>query len=245
MTDSLTTALEARTQDVPQRTITDLLARMAPEIEKALPAHLTGERFGRIVLTELRRTPKLYDCSPESLLGAVMVSAQLGLEPGPLGHVYLIPFKRTVQLVIGYRGYIDLAYRSGVLRSMQAVTVREGDDFAYRNGTRSFLDHTPAGAPGERAPVAWYAVATLKTGGAPFSVIYPEDVVKARGMSAAGNAPDGPWALHYDAMARKTAVRRLAPMLPMTPAFAWALEADQTTPVLDENGATITQGDTT
>src|SRR2546427_642740 len=82
----------------------DLLERQKPELEKALPEAIGVERFTRTVLTELRRTPKLLDCSPESLLGAMMLAAQLGLEPGPLGLVYLVPFKGQVEFIIGYRG---------------------------------------------------------------------------------------------------------------------------------------------
>jgi recombination protein RecT len=74
------------------RTIADYITAMTPEIAKALPSHLKPERLARIVTTEIRRNPKLLECTRESLLGALMLSAQLGLEPGPLGHVYYIPY---------------------------------------------------------------------------------------------------------------------------------------------------------
>lgn len=220
----LTTALVEQAERTAAPTVYDLIQRMRPELAKQVP---DADRFARTVLTEIRRTPKLLDCSPESLLGAMMQAAQLGLEPGPLGHVYLVPFKREVTFVLGYRGMIDLAYRSGLLKSISAVTVREGDAFAFRYGSRPFLDHTPSGPPGERVPTHWYAVAPLKTGGAPFVVIYPDDVEKARKLSAAGNNPLSPWTTDYDAMARKTAVRQLSPLLPQSPAWAQALAEDE------------------
>jgi recombination protein RecT len=231
-TTPLAAELERR-QDAPEtRNVLDLLERMTPELAKVLPDNIGPERFARIVTTELRRTPRLLECSPESLLGAMMLAAQLGLEPGPLGHVYFVPFKREVTFVVGYRGFVDLAYRSGLLRAISAATVRDGDTFTFRYGTRPLLDHTPAGPPGEREPIAYYAAADLKGGGRPFVVVYPEDVEKAKARSAAGRNNEGPWVTDFDAMARKTAVRRLAPLLPQSPVLARAAERDET-PVPD------------
>jgi len=105
----------------PYKTIQDLLKRMEPQIRKALPKHLEPERLARIALTEIRKNPKLLECSRESLLGAVMTAAQLGLEPGVLGHAYLIPYWNNktksyeVQFQIGYKGLLDLVRRSGYL----------------------------------------------------------------------------------------------------------------------------------
>ena len=212
MTDALSTALERSTQPKEARTILDLIERQKPELEKVLPATITAERFARIALTELRRTPKLVECAPESLLGALMLCAQLGLEPGPLGHAYFVPFKR--------------AYDSGQVKDINTGVVHEGDAFEWREGTRPFLDHTPSGPPAERAFTHAYAVARLKTGGTVFRVIFPEDVERARKASANATNPASPWQTDYFAMVRKTAVRRLAPMLPQSPTFAQAMTAD-------------------
>lgn len=223
----LTTALERAAEPADRVTILDLIERQKPEIAKLIPEHVGVERFVRTVMTEIRRTPKLLECSPESLLGAMMLSAQLGLEPGPLGHVYLVPFKRQVEFIIGYKGYVDLAYRSGQVKDIATGVVYEGDAFEWREGTRPFLDHTPAGPQGEREWTHVYAVARLKSGGSPFRVLFPADVEKARKASANGQSPQSPWVTEFYAMARKTAVRRLAPMLPSSPVFAHAREADE------------------
>jgi recombination protein RecT len=209
------------------RTIYDLMERQAPELAKLLPETIGVERFARTVLTEIRRTPKLLECSPESLLGAMMLAAQLGLEPGPLGQVYLVPFKRQVEFVVGYRGYIDLAYRSGQVKDVAAALVHEGDEFAYQYGTAPKLTHIPEGPAGEREIEAAYAVARLRTGGTVFVVTYGDDWEKARKASAAGSANKGPWVDHRPAMIRKTAVRRLEPMLPKSPLFTEAVERDE------------------
>lgn len=228
MTD-LAHELERRIEAPQHKTVEDLIARMRPELEKVLPREIGFERFARIVLTEIRRTPKLYDCDPHSLLGAMMLAAQLGLEPGPLGHVYLIPFRQEVSFVIGYRGMIDLAYRSGLLKKIETGTVRDGDEFKYRLGTRAFLDHVPLGPPAEREATHYYAVAALKTGGNPFVVLAPEEVEKHRKRSRNATGDYSPWTTDYDAMARKTCIRVLAKVLPQSPQFAHGLEADDAT----------------
>jgi recombination protein RecT len=236
MTETLTTALEVAKTTPKQRTVLDLIARQKPEVEKLLPTGVSFERFERVCRTELRRTPALLDCSPESLLGALMLSAQLGLEPGPLGHVYFVPYKGECVWILGYRGMVELGYRSGLVKSVSAVTVYEGDEFYYRQGTRPVIDHTPAGPPGDRAATHWYAVAELRTGGKPFVVLYPEDVEKAKKRSAAGVKGAGPWVTDYDAMARKTAVRRLAKLLPQSPQLAQGLARDDQPVEFDAEG---------
>ena len=225
-THSLRADLVARAQPREGRTIAELLVRMEPELAKVLPAAITPERFARIVTTELRRTPALLECSPASVLGCLMLTAQLGLEPGPLGHVYLVPYKGECTFVIGYRGFVSLAYRSGLLRSISARTVYAGDGFEYQEGTSPKLTHKPA-EPDERGDVrAYYAVALLTTGGKPFCVMYPPDIEARRARSELGRKQRGPWATDYDAMARKTCVRELAKSLPMTEPVGVALAAD-------------------
>jgi recombination protein RecT len=209
------------------KTVLDLIERSKPEIAKALGDTIGVERFSRVVKTEIRRTPKLLECSPESLLGAMMLAAQLGLEPGPLGQVYLVPFKKHVEFVVGYRGYIDLAYRSGQVKDVAAALVHDGDEFAYQYGTSPKLTHVPEGPAGEREIEAAYAVARLRTGGTVFVVTYGDDWERARKASAAGAKNVGPWLDHRPAMIRKTAVRRLEPMLPKSPLFTEAVTRDE------------------
>src|SRR5436309_12826592 len=74
------------------RSIYQLIEAQKQEIARALPKHMDADRLARVAITTLRQTPRLLECTPQSLLGALMLSAQLGLEPGPLGHAYLVPF---------------------------------------------------------------------------------------------------------------------------------------------------------
>jgi recombination protein RecT len=249
VTDAADTAplraeLERATAPEAVQTIYQLIDRQKPELEKVVGKTIGVERFTRTVLTEIRRTPKLLECKPESLLGAMMLSAQLGLEPGPLGHVYLVPFKGEVEFIVGYRGFVELAYRSGQVKDVAAALVYEGEPFEYRKGTRPFLDHSPLPKSDGPEVLAAYAVARLRTGGTVFEVIYAEDWEKARKASAAGSKNVGPWVDHLHAMIRKTALRRLEPWLPKTPEFAVALERDEApAPTVDEVAGEVEHGD--
>ena len=119
----------------------------------ALPKSMTAERLTRIVMTECRKVPALMQCNQESFFGAVLQCAQLGLEPGSaLGHCYLLPFgngksrdgRPNCQLIIGYRGMIDLARRSGQIVSINAYCVHEADEFEYELGLHPDIHHRPS-----------------------------------------------------------------------------------------------------
>lgn len=217
-------------KDPAKRTVLDLIHDQQGAIERALPKHLSSERFTRIVLTEVRRNPSLLKCDPMSLLGAVMVSAQLGLEPGPLGHVYLVPYKREVTPIIGYKGYIDLARRSGQVASIQGYAVYPEDEFRYSLGLNPDLVHIPDD-DGPRDPAKLthsYAVAHYRDGGYNFVVCTRNRIESSRKRSASGrSSKSSPWTTDYEAMAVKTAVRRLSTWLPVSPEFAAAMQVDE------------------
>lgn len=213
-----------------QPTVLDLIERMKPQIARALPKHMDPERLTRIVLTTLRTTPKLLECTPQSLLAAVMLSAQLGLEPGPLGHCYFVPFrnKRTgntdVQFIVGYKGYIDLARRSGTIVDIAAREVCEHDHFEFEYGLEERLIHRPA-LTGRGAPIAYYGVAHFRDGGHMILVMSREDIEAYRRRSRASD--DGPWVSDYDAMAKKTVIRRMASFMPLSVEVARAVAQDE------------------
>jgi recombination protein RecT len=189
------------------------LVKYQNEIKRALPRHMTPDRMARIALTELRRVPKLMECNPRSFFGAVIQASQLGLEPGSgLGHAYLVPYKNECQLIIGYRGMIDLARRSGNLVSITARVVHAKDDFSYSYGLDETLKHVPSTDPDPGQLVYVYGVARLKDGGVQFEVMSKGEVDKIRARSKSSSS--GPWVTDYDAMARKTVIRRLWKYLP-------------------------------
>lgn len=217
----------------PGTSLNDLLRKQVPAITRALPASqgLTAERFLRLVLTEVRRTPTLLECTQESFLGAVMLSAQLGLEPGPLGHAWYVPFfnnkigRREAQFIIGYKGMIDLARRSRQIRSLVAREVYEKDHFEFEYGTNERLVHKPKLDGSRGKVVAYYGVALFTDGGQYVEVMSPEDIEERRGRSKAKDS--GPWQTDYIAMAKKTVIRKMFPYLPVSTEAARAVEFDE------------------
>lgn len=226
-----------RSQTTGQK-LAGLVQRMAPELSRALPKHINADRMARIVLTALRINPKLAETSEASFLGAVLTAAQLGLEVNtPLGHAYLIPYGRDCQLIIGYQGMVELARRSGVVTSLYAYPVHEGDRFEFTLGLEPTLQHEPSKAPDrDRKPVSHvYAVAHQKDGPPIFVVLTWSEVMARKARSRSGN--NGPWKTDTTAMALKTAVRSLWKWLPKSIEMqrAAAIEA------VDDNQMRVTQ----
>jgi recombination protein RecT len=204
----------------PEDTIRELLARMAPEIKRALPKHMDADRLARIAMTTIRITPKLLECNAHSLLASVMQAAQLGLEPGLLGHCYIIPYGKEAQFIIGYRGMIDLARRSGNIESIQAHEVYENDYFVLEYGLQDTLRHIPwhlredkqFDGPGDFR--GCYMVAKFIGGGHHIHYMPKAEIDAHRKRSKAAN--NGPWVTDYIEMAKKTVVRSAWKWLPIS-----------------------------
>jgi recombination protein RecT len=232
-------------------TIAGLLADKAvkEQISLALPKHMTADRLARIALTEVRKTPQLATCDQASFLGAIMQCAQLGLEPGSaLGHAYLLPFENRrkgiteVQFIVGYRGMLDLARRSGQILSLEARAVYAADKFHVSLGLNPDLTHEPDWEAADRGQLRFvYAVAKLKDGGTQFDVMSRADVDRVRAKSRAGNS--GPWVDHFEEMAKKTVLRRLFKWLPISIELASAVEQDERVDLsmMQDNPLTIDQ----
>lgn len=218
-----------------QKTVMGLLEQMKGEIARCLPKHLTPERMTRIAMTELRKTPKLQECDPMSFIAAIMQASQLGLEPGILGSCYLIPFenrklgKVECTFMPGYRGFLDLARRSGQIVSLVARSVFANDEFYYEFGLKENIVHKPA-IDNRGDLVAVYAVALLKDGGHQFEVMSKSDVDLIRNQSKASG--HGPWVTHYEEMAKKTVLRKLFKWLPCSVEMQKAVSLDE----LQESG---------
>lgn len=204
--------------------------QISEQIKLALPKHLDPDRLLRIALTEIRRTPKLAECSQASLLGALFQCAQLGLEiGGSLGQAYLVPYGRDVQFQLGYRGMIDLAMRSGRVASIEARAVFLGDEFHCTFGLHSDLQHTPDWNNEDRNDpkklTFVYAVAHLTDSERPqFVVMSRAEIEAIRKRSKSGSS--GPWVTDYEAMALAKVTKRLFKWLPVSIEMARAVAAD-------------------
>ena len=218
-----------------------LLQKMQGQIAKALPSVLTPERYTRMVMTALSTNPQLQSCTPESFLGAVMQAAQLGVEPNtPLGQAYLIPYKNKRKIgdkwydvlecsfQLGYKGLLDLAYRSGEVSIVDAQAVHENDEFSYEYGLEPKLKFKPALK--DRGPViAYYAMFRTRQAGYNFTVMSKEDIVAFKDQySQAAGSKYSPWNTNFDAMAKKTVLKQVLKYAPLKSDFVKAVAADET-----------------
>lgn len=223
-------------------TVADFFQANKSSMAAVLPKHVSPDRMLKIALQAVRTTPALQECTSKSLLGAVIQCATMGLEPNTvLGHAYLVPFNKKsgnewvkdVQVIIGYKGLIDLARRSGQIESIAAHVVYSRDEFDVSLGTDDRIRHVPF-LEGDRGEiVAFYAVAKLRDGGHAFEVMSKHQVDRVRDGSKAWQdavkykkTDTAPWGAHYEEMGRKTAIRRLAKYLPLSVEFATAAHLD-------------------
>jgi len=218
LAEKLTTTAVEKAPPKTAPTIFDQIKTLEPSFKKALPAQVDAGRFVRVATTTIRTNKALQRCTPQSLLGALMVSAQLGLEPGtPLGQAYLVPYGSEVTFIIGYRGLIELAMRSGRIASIRADAVYVGDEFTWELGLNPTIVHKPYADDRDDANKIThvYAVARFTDGTDPSFVVLTRSQVDAV-MKRSKASGSGPWKTDWEAMALKTAVRRLAKWLPLT-----------------------------
>jgi len=209
-----------------------LLEQNKDAIRSALPKHINPDRLLQVAITTAVTTPALKTCYVPSLIGGIMQCSAMGLEPNTvLGHAYLIPFRnrkknRTdVQVIVGYKGLIDLARRSGQIVSIAAHEVYSNDEFDYMYGLHEKLEHKPA--EGERGEIKYfYAVAHMKDGGHAFEVM-TKAAVDLIMKNTQGKGESGPWRDNYTQMGRKTLIRRLANYLPLSVDLARAVNLDE------------------
>ncbi|WP_157680134.1 recombinase RecT [Mycobacterium dioxanotrophicus] len=221
------TSAEVVRQTPQQKTLAKLITDMTPELAKALPRHVTPERMARIAVTVVRATPKLAECSPASFLGALLTASQLGLEPGPTGEAYFVPYKQTCTFIPGYRGLIKLARQSGQVSDIYAEIVYANDKFKVTRGLQRNIEHEEAADRNNRGkPTDVYAVAKFKDGTTTFVTMTVNEVEAIRRRSMAAN--NGPWVTDWEAMAKKTAVRQLSKWLPLSAEFNSAVSLDGT-----------------
>ena len=228
----MTTDVTTQQQPTQPRLVSALTA-MKPELERVLPRHLSGERMTRIVLTEIRKTPKLAQATPESFFGALLTAAALGLEPGINGESYLVPYEHRrgrlagqveCQLIIGYQGVAKLFWQHPLAKRLSAEYVCENDHFAYDKGLTLRLEHTPA--QGDRGNIiGYYAIVELNSGGIAFDYFTPEQIKRLRNgkVGTSGDIADPErW------MERKTALKQVLKLLPKSVELSAALRTDET-----------------
>ncbi len=211
--------------------VRDLLNQYKPQMELALPKHLSADRMARLFMTCIANEPKLLECTKKSLVGSVIQLSQLGLEPGLLGHAYLIPFRNhgtmECQVIPGYKGLLKLARNSGMILNVQANVVYAQDEFDFELGLNPILKHRPtteAVTPDDMI----YAYAIVGIKGAPepqWDVMNRREILDVRKSSRAGDS--GPWVTHPAEMWKKTVLRRICKLLPSSIELQNAIAIDE------------------
>lgn len=224
---------------VPDNSLLGLLASpdVQAQINKVATRHLTAEKLMRLVTGEVKKTPALAKCSVASVMRCVMEAARLGLQPGgALGQFYIVPYGAEATPIVGYRGLITLARRSGKIRRLEAHVVYEADTFEVRFGTDPGLTHIPSLKAERGDIVAAYMVVQMEGEAIQVEVMTREDILAIRDRSRASKA--GPWVTDFAEMCRKTVVRRGCKYLPMDTeeaeplARAMELDADDFDPMV-------------
>lgn len=223
-------------------TLEDQIMAMHEQFQMAMPRGAEARQLIRDALTCLRLEPKLASCDAMSVLGALMTCAQLGLRPAVLGHAWPLPFWDSrahdgqggyrAQLVIGYQGYLDLAYRSGLMVGASARTRYAEDEWSLEyNQDGDRLRHIPYDAGPRGEPVSYYARLLIKGGG--YVLTDPmshADMLAYRDKYAprSRHTDDftGPWKTDFAAMAHKTMLRRAVKVGPKSTELATALATD-------------------
>jgi len=207
---------------IKQPTLKEMIGgeKFREQVALALPKHMTPERFSRIALTALQRTPKLQDCTQASLFKCLLDLSAAGLEPDGR-RAYLIPYGSECTLILSYMGMIELVRRSGDVVSIRSELVCENDEFTWENGK---ITHKVEWRKPRGEIQAVYAEAVLKSGETQTATMTKDEVDAIRKRSRSGNS--GPWATDYGEMAKKTSLRRLCKLLPLASEIAEHIEKD-------------------
>ncbi|MED2763460.1 recombinase RecT [Bacillus thuringiensis] len=194
-------------------------------MESIVPKGMTPECLIRVGLNATTRNPKLLECSPDTIVGAVVNCGSLGLEPNLLGHAYIVPFYNSktgryeAQFQLGYKGIMELVRRSGEVKAIYAHEVYEGDTFEFEYGLEKNIVHKPCGEEDQNKITHFYAVYKLKDGGYDFVVMSRKQVENHRDTftkSQKNKVVFGPWKDHFVEMAKKTVVIKLLKIAPLS-----------------------------
>ena len=214
-----------------------MLKAFLPEIQRALPKHLDGDRMSRIALTAFRRTPKLAECDPRSVFAAVIQASQLGLEPDTLGRAYLIPYAKSTkvgnvwektwecQFIPGWKGLVDLVSRSGQA-TVWTGAVYKGDKFEYRLGDNPKCDHIPGDFHGEGDPTHVYACGKVKGSDTVITEVWSIERV-LRHRNKYNKVGDKHYSFeNVEMYARKVVLLQIIKYMPMSADLVRAVELD-------------------
>lgn len=231
----------------------------ASSLSKLVSDTMGMPRFIEAAL-QLLRQPGLAECTQESVLGGLLKAAIFNFPISTeLGMCWLVPrtidtkqvdsqgkkiFAKVAVFQIGYKGWQELAVRSGKVESFDFGVVWSADEFDFEKGTSPYLKHVPSKAHNSRGKRTHiWASATMTSGRVVFNVAPIEEVERHRLMSDTQStwdnntrtkvlsidapAPKSIWDLHYDQMGVRVPMRYLCQLqLPKSEVMLQAIEAD-------------------
>lgn len=232
------------TQPSPAKQLQQVLHRSWDRIAAVMPREMNEQRLYQMFVSAINREPKLAECTVESVLSCFMRCTSLGLEPSNvngLGMAYILPYgnknyrtgQKEATLIIGYKGMLTLARRSGDLKSIHAQAVYEGDEFDYWEDEHGQHFKFRANRNAEHDPAKLtdvYVNAQLTNGGFVFEHMTRAEVDAIMRRSPSASAKATPWKTDYEAMALKTVIRRSFRYLPVSTEAQHAVTADESTP---------------
>lgn len=192
-------------------TIFDLIKSQEDAFRKRLPKYIDAQTFTHTLVTVIQDNKKLQQCEPKSLLGAMMVSAQLGLEPNtPMQEAAIIPYGPKAQFQPMYRGMLKLMWNSGEISNIDYDKICENDEYTYVKGFEAQFEHKP-NLKGDRGPAfAYYAIARMKDGSNAMVLMNKKEIEDhGKRYSKAYTKQDSPWRTAFDQMAIKTVLIQL------------------------------------
>lgn len=205
-----------------QLTIVDYLKKddIKNKMMAVMPSHLSYDRITQLALTEIKKSPKLLQCSPSSLLSCIFTASSLGLEVGEqMGKAYLIPFKDKCTLIIGYKGYIDLLSRSGLIKNITPLVIYENEEYDIQEGANPVFMHKPLFRD-KGEPVCFYIRVKFTDGTTHIEHMSVDEILEVKAGSKGYHASKKfgkphPWDTHFNEMAKKTVLRRFVKYFPI------------------------------
>lgn len=216
-------------QDKP-KTIAGLITDMKSEIARALPKGMDADRIARLALTQVKKTPRLAECTAQSFAGALLTSSAIGLEPGVNGECYLVPYRdrktgeTECQLIVGYQGIAKLYWQSPLAEYIDTQWVGENDEFDYMKGLNPYLEHRPA--RGDRGkPILYYAVVRIKGSSQPIWDVFTAEQIQILRKGKVGTSGDIADPQRW--MERKTALKQVLKLAPKSTRLDRGMSSDE------------------
>ena len=180
-----------------------------------------AQRFIASITSAVATNPTLQECDPPTILSGALLGESLGLSPSPqLGQYYLVPFQnnkkgcKDAQFVLGYKGYVQLALRSGYYKHLNVIAVKAGELVRFDPLTEEVeINLNPDELAREASASIGYLATFEYLNGFRKTIYWSRDKMEAHALrySKGYAAKKGYtfWEKDFDAMAFKTMLRQL------------------------------------